>query len=305
MTELRSSSAVYGLPLAFDIKLDAKVQQYGPTLPGSAILEDVPENSLPDFTFFAPPGTVERRYVMALMLRALKPGASFTVLAPVKKGGNRIADELKSFGCAFSERSDQHYKIYAGTKPEVLQNITAAIADGAPRIVKEAGGWSQPGIFSWDRTDPGSAMLAKLMPDFTGIGADLGCGNGFLARKILASQQVTRLTLLDIDRRALDCARLNITDPRAVFCWADMRQPQSLSGLDFIVMNPPFHSDGLQEHALGQMFIERAASMLRAGGTCWMVANRHLPYEAYLQKNFTSMTRIHEADGFKIYEATR
>ena len=42
------------------------------------------------------------------------------------------------------------------------------------------GSWlSQPGIFSWDRIDDGSALLAAHLPDdFAGTVADFGCGWG-------------------------------------------------------------------------------------------------------------------------------
>ena len=43
--------------------------------------------------------------------------------------------------------------------------------------------------------------------------------------------------------------------------------------------------------------------MLRPGGVCWLVANRHLPYEATLTAVFKSVRLDHEADGFKIFEA--
>ncbi len=51
-------------------------------------------------------------------------------------------------------------------------------------------------------------------------------------------------------------------------------------------MNPPFHEGGAESRALGLDFIEKAAAALRKGGVCWLVANRHLPYEATLTRNF-------------------
>ena len=48
-----------------------------------------------------------------------------------------------------------------------------------------------------------------------------------------------------IDRRAVECARRNVSDPRASFHWADIADGEpTLSGLDFVVMNPPFHGEG-------------------------------------------------------------
>ena len=72
-----------------------------------------------------------------------------------------------------------------------MQEISAAIAEGAPRFVDEIGFWSQPGVFSWDRIDPGSALLLVHLPALSGRGADLGCGIGVLARSVLASPKVS------------------------------------------------------------------------------------------------------------------
>ena len=44
---------------------------------------------------------------------------------------------------------------------------------------------------------------------------DLGAGWGFLARAILARDGVRQLDLVEAEAAALDCARRNVTDPRA------------------------------------------------------------------------------------------
>ena len=70
-------------------------------------------------------------------------------------------------------------------------------------------------------------------------------------------------------------------------------------------MNPPFHDGGIEDKTLGQRFIQRAAESLRNGGSCWLVANRHLPYEAVLAPLFRQVKLVVEVDGFKIYEAVK
>jgi 16S rRNA (guanine1207-N2)-methyltransferase len=255
----------------------------------------------------APPGTIERRYTLALALKALAPGAHLTVLAPKDKGGARLRKELTGFGCAVSETSRRHYRICTCVRPSILQGIDEALAEGRPRLVEKTALWVQPGVFSWNRIDPGSALLERHLPALEGRGADLGCGIGYLARAILASPKVEHVTLVDIDRRAVEAARRNIDDPRADALWADVRSlsPQQLGRLDFVVMNPPFHDGGAEDQSLGQSFIRKAAEMLRPGGACWLVANRHLPYESVLKSLFRRMTLKAEAEGYKIYEAQK
>ena len=273
-------------------------------LPGSTPLEAA--GALSSLVMLAPAGTVERRYGLALGLKALVPGGSLIALAPKDRGGSRLKKELQSFGCSVEERIKAHHRICAVVRPEALIGVEAAIADGAPRVIQPFGLVSQPGVFSWDRIDPGSALLAQELPAFNGKGADLGCGVGYLARAVLTSPRVERLALIDIDRRAMDAARRNIEDARADFHWADATGPDvPLTSLDFVVMNPPFHDGGFEDKALGQAFIKRAAAALRKGGALWLVANRHLPYETTLTGLFATVEVKIEQGGYKVFEARR
>jgi 16S rRNA (guanine1207-N2)-methyltransferase len=254
----------------------------------------------------APAGTVERRYALALGLKALVPGGSLIVLAPKHRGGSRLKKELESFGCTVAESNKAHHRICVVTRPGTMYGVEAAIAEGAPRIIEPFGLWSQPGVFSWDRIDPGSALLAQSLPLFNGKGADMGCGIGYLARAVVNSPRVDRLTLVDIDRRAVDAARRNVDDPRIDVHWADATGPAvPLTNLDFVVMNPPFHDGGFEDKALGQAFIKKAAAALRKGGALWLVANRHLPYETTLTGLFAAVELKLEKGGYKVFEARR
>ena len=186
------------------------------------------------------------------------------------------------------------------------QGIEPAIAGGAPRHIDNLALCTQPGIFSWDRLDPGSALLLRHLPALSGRGADLGCGLGILARAALKSEKVAALALVDIDRRAIEMARRNVGEARASFHWADLRGSESaLSGLDFVVTNPPFHDGGAEDQALGRTFIARAAAALRPGGTLHLVANAHLPYEAPLRAAFRTVTPTVTEGGYKLFEARK
>ena len=66
-----------------------------------------------------------------------------------------------------------------------------------------------------------------------------------------------------------------------------------------------FHDAGREDQSLGQAFVQYAARVLRKGGTLWLVANRHLPYEATLSDAFRTATSRAEAHGFKVYEAVK
>ncbi len=286
--------------------MPAGAEQVSPLFPGSVALESLAPESVTDMVVAAPPGTVERRYVLALALRALKPGARLIALAPKDKGGARLAKEFAAFGCTFEETAKRSHRIcHVVVGPEAPTGLEEAIAAGGPRLDPAQGLWTWPGVFSWDRTDPGSKLLIETMGELSGRGADLGCGIGLLSRAVLAQPKVTGLALVDIDRRAVEAARRNVVDPRATFHWEDARRGPALEGLDFVVMNPPFHDSGQESKALGQAFIRRAHDVLRRSGTLWMVANRHLPYEAVLTHQFSKVTPKADRGGFKIFEARK
>jgi 16S rRNA (guanine1207-N2)-methyltransferase len=303
---LAAHRLLYGIPPESVIDDGGGCLQCSPLIPGSDALELMVPQSAGGATIYAPSGTLERRYTLALALRALHVQAPLVALAPNDKGGGRLADELAQFGCKVTESSRKHHRIVSTKRPSTLVNMDEAIAAGASRKHPIEGLWTQPGIFSWDRIDEGSALLLRHLPTFSGHGADLGCGLGILSRQVLASPTVNALTLIDLDRRAIEAAARNIADARATFHWKDACQaPDKSSTLDFIVMNPPFHHAGIEDKSLGQRFILAASNMLKPAGVLWCVANRHLPYEDMINKYFSSVKSIAEENGYKVICATR
>jgi len=72
---------------------------------------------------------------------------------------------------------------------------------------------------------------------------------------------------------------------------------------DAIVSNPPFHQGRADLPELGRAFIDAAANALLPHGRLWLVANRHLPYEATLAARFNEVRTVVTQDGFKVIEA--
>ena len=276
--------------------------QLSPLVVGSTNLADVDDAVYDAVTVRAPAGAVERRYVLAQALRTLAPGGRLTVFAPKDRGGLRLKKELQALGCEVGESARRHHRICVSLRPDVMVGLREAIDAGAPRQIAENGLWTQPGVFSWDRLDAGTNALLQVLPAFSGVGADFGSGIGLLALNVLTSPKVTKLSLVELDQRAIEVSRRNVTDPRAQIVWADARR-SSLKDLDFVVSNPPFHEGGGEDKSLGQAFIRAAATALRKGGALWIVANRHLPYEAILAENFAKVRLVAEGGGYKVFEA--
>ncbi|TNC63903.1 class I SAM-dependent methyltransferase [Rubellimicrobium roseum] len=165
--------------------------------------------------------------------------------------------------------------------------------------------FAQPGVFSADGADRASLMLAEALPaKLPRRMADFGVGIGVLALAALAREGVESIDLIEAERLALDCARANVTDPRARFLWEDARV--GLRGpYDGVVMNPPFHVGRRPDPELGVAFIKAAAKALTPSGQLWLVANRHLPYETVLGETFRNVAEIGGDAGFKLLHAAQ
>jgi 16S rRNA (guanine1207-N2)-methyltransferase len=182
------------------------------------------------------------------------------------------------------------------------------------RTILDGRYWSRPGLFAWDRVDAASALLAEHLPaTLAGRVADLGAGYGYLATEVLnRCKGVTAIDLFEAEALAREPARRNLDAAIATrgdavaseFFWHDVTQglPRRY---DAIVSNPPFHEGRADQPELGRAFIEAAADALDAHGELWLVANRHLPYEATLARRFGVVRSIAESGGFKVLAAAQ
>ncbi len=160
------------------------------------------------------------------------------------------------------------------------------------------------GVFSENKIDAGSALLAGHLEDLKGDVADLGAGWGYLSRAILGHGDVTRLDMIEAEKSALGCAVINTKDPRARAVWSDALIYDG-GPYDVVVSNPPFHTARAGDPDLGRGFIATAARILKPRGVFYMVANRHLPYEAALDAQFAHVQELSGTGAFKTFRATR
>ncbi|WP_370515272.1 class I SAM-dependent methyltransferase [Paracoccus sp. S-4012] len=269
---------------------------------GFAVETAVPEGHFDGAVVFLPRARAAARARIAAAAATLAPRAELWVDGQKTDGVEAMLRELRGLGPVGEILTRAHGKLFAVTVPEgdwLPADWAAVTREVAPGFV------TRPGVFSADGPDPGSMLLAAALPPrMPSRVVDLGAGWGWLAAQVLAREGVTELHLVESDHDALACARENIRDPRARFHWADatgFRLPEPVNG---VVMNPPFHEGRAATPRLGAAFIAAAAGMLTQAGRLWMVANRHLPYEAELGRHFARVEEFGGDSRYKLLTAT-
>jgi 16S rRNA (guanine1207-N2)-methyltransferase len=279
----------------------------------------VPQGRYPLVLLLPPRQREEARALFARAIAHLRPGGIVLASMPNDEGARAGEADLARLAGPLSVLSKHHCRVFwsrplQGAIDPALQSAWAAL-DAPREMTGESfpGGRfvSRTGVFAWDRIDAASMLLATHLPhDLAGEGADLGAGWGYLAAQVLAKcPRVTALDLFEADARALALAQTNLaslhSQTKLGFHWHDVT-----AGLpkpyDFLVSNPPFHALGRGERPdIGRAFIAAAAAALKPGGRFWLVANRHLPYEAVLDANFGAVRAVAQQGGFKVVEAVK
>jgi 16S rRNA (guanine1207-N2)-methyltransferase len=184
-----------------------------------------------------------------------------------------------------------------------------ALRDANPPRLVEGRFHTAPGMFSHDRVDPGSRLLAQNLPgNIRGDIADFCAGWGYLADEISrTASDVTSLDLYEAEFEALEVARTNVRGdvPKKGFFWHDLLSEPVERRYDVIVMNPPFHRGRAADPSIGASIIRSAAKALKPGGRLIMVANRQLPYESVLQAVFPAWKETARDGAFKVLSASR
>ncbi|MEX1660836.1 class I SAM-dependent methyltransferase [Thioclava sp. 15-R06ZXC-3] len=242
---------------------------------------------------FAPRAKAQARALLAQACASVTPGGSIYIDGAKFEGIDSLLKELRGHVALDAPIAKAHGKIARfPADPKALADWTARDYEAAPGFV------TRPGVFSADGVDEGSALLAACLPEtLPARVADLGAGWGWLSGQVLARGGVQEIALYEADAIALDCARRNITDPRAQFHWEDVTRLPAGPRYDAIVMNPPFHKSRDAEPGLGEAFIAAAARLLTPSGTLWMVANRHLPYGDALAQTFRDIQEVTPPSG--------
>lgn len=203
---------------------------------------------------------------------------------------------------AMSEQPD-HYFSAEPAPPDERRQVSVTL-DGHDLVLTTA-----RGVYSPDRLDPGTAVLLRGAPDPSPSGdlLDIGCGWGPIALAMALRSPDARVWGVDVNRRALDLARLNAATAgvgNATFC-----EPDDVPGdLRFATIwsNPPIHVGKQALHGI----LERWLPRLAPDGRAHLVVQKHLGSDS-LQKWINAQdwgltcTRLSSSKAFRILEVTR
>lgn len=256
----------------------------------------------------------EARALLARAIRSTQPGGRVLACASNNEGARSCEADLGRIAGPLTTLTKNKCRAFWTAPLPGPQD--AALADewlqlDAPRPIADGRFVSRPGVFAWDRIDVASQLLAEhLPPGLAGRAADIGAGFGYLGVELL--QRCTGIVGLDVyeaERRALDLARRNLAafESRVEirYCWRDVTAGLT-DRYEAIVCNPPFHTHARADRPdVGRRFIAAAAQALRPGGRLWLVANRHLAYEAALGAGFERVRIVTQQHGYKIVEAVK
>lgn len=188
--------------------------------------------------------------------------------------------------------------------PERFHTFRADVPGGACKV------FSRPGVFSWDRLDRGSQALLEVME----VGRaerilELGCGYGIVGTAAARAAPGAQVTMVDVDVEAVRSTRRtadeNGVGDRCEVLASDAADAVADRRFDLVLANPPFHVGKATDLDVPAQFIRDAARVLDRGGRLILVANRTLPYEAWVRECFGSYRAVLDGREFKVLAATR
>ena len=247
---------------------------------------------------------------MAESMQRLADGGMVLMACANSYGAKGYESSLKKLSGNINSTSKSKCRIFSARKTTLFD---AALADQwrsnvKPQRIESHGLISQPGLFSWDRPDPGSRLLLAHLPELSGTGMDLCCGYGLLSEEILrTSEHAKHLHLVEAEQLALECAAKNCEQwaSQTDYHWLDAANEPLPGEVDWIVCNPPFHTGQERDIELGQKIIMNGCRSLKSGGEIYLVANRKLPYERILQSALKTVTISVQAEGFKVIRGVK
>ncbi|MFC5700956.1 class I SAM-dependent methyltransferase [Cohnella faecalis] len=169
---------------------------------------------------------------------------------------------------------------------------------------------SDAGVFSRDGIDYGSRVLIAMMEIKSDSAVlDVGCGYGPIGLTAAKLTPQGRVTLIDVNERAVELARSNASANgirNVEFAVSDLFSSMNDRRFDVIVSNPPIRAGKAVVHRL----LEEAYEHLNPGGSLWIVIQNKQgapTARAKLEDIFgnDAVTEVGKDKGYRVYRASR
>lgn len=159
--------------------------------------------------------------------------------------------------------------------------------------------WTDAGVFSRDGLDKGTDTLLSALPDeVAGRVLDLGCGWGAMGVIIAALHPQARVSMADINPRAVMLARRNAESNRVRVEALVSDGFQNITGsFDLIVLNPPIRAGKAVVYSL----FASCAHHLPETGTLMVVIRKQQGAESalkYLKTIFREAAVVKRSGGY-------
>ena len=171
---------------------------------------------------------------------------------------------------------------------------------------KELRFMTDAGVFSRGELDTGTRLLIEAFPEtMEGEILDLGCGWGAIGISIKSAWPETRVTMVDVNLRALDWSRENAKRNRTEVEVIESDGFAALEGRSFdaVITNPPIRAG---KQVIYRMFAE-AKEHLKPGGRLYLVIRKQQGAEScikYLKTLDASVEKLDRSAGFWVLRAT-
>lgn len=163
------------------------------------------------------------------------------------------------------------------------------------------------GVFSRGELDTGTRLLLDALPEtMAGEILDLGCGWGPIGISVKAAWPETRVTMADVNLRALDRSRENArrNGAEAWILESDGFAALEDRTFDAVITNPPIRAG---KQVIYRMFAD-AREHLKPGGSLYLVIRKQQGAEScirYLQTLFARVEKLDRSGGFWVLRADR
>ena len=161
------------------------------------------------------------------------------------------------------------------------------------------------GVFSKGELDVGSRLLLDALPALSGDVLDIGCGWGAIGIAVAKANKNAHVTMVDVNRRALDLCRANCERNRVT---AEVIESDGMAVVmgnkyDAIVTNPPIRAG---KQVIYKMFADAALS-LKENGALYLVIRKQQGAEScmkYLKTLFENVEKLDKSAGFWVLKAS-